>query len=202
MNTFNPLLLNKMMKSKIEYHQQSPYDSPWTLTQRVKMLLWEYCWIFFCSWTPKPLNNWRIIWLKLFGAKIYGKPFVHQRARIQIPWNLILHNRASLGDRANAYTLGTIEIHEHASVGQEVYLSTGTHAFDRPEMNLITNKITIGKHVFIGARAFVMPGVTIDDYAIVGACSLVIKDVPSYTIIGGNPAKFIKKRILKDKHRE
>lgn len=176
------------------FKQSSPSDSPWTKSQRVKMLVWEYFWLLTCSWTPKPFNKWRLWVLKCFGATIYGKPFVHQRARIQIPWNLILHNHACLGDRANAYTLGVIEIFEHATVGQEVYLCTGTHAFDKPAMNLITSKITIHKNVFIGVRAIVMPGITIGENAIVGAGSLVTKNIEKNTIVGGNPAKPIKSR--------
>lgn len=179
---------------KQEYAQNSPYDSPWSVGQRVKMIIWEYVWLLLCIWTPKPANVWRLFWLKLFGCTIYGKPFVHQRARIQIPWNLILHDRACLGDRANAYTLGVIEIFEHATIGQDVYLCTGTHAFNKPEMNLITSKITIHKNVFIGARAFIMPGVAIEENAIVGAASVVTKNVEQNTIVGGNPAKFIKHR--------
>lgn len=126
-----------------------------------------------------------------------GTPFVHQRARIQIPWNLILHHRAALGDRTNAYSLGVIEIHEHATVAQEAYLCTGTHAFDKAEMNLITTPISIGAHSFIGARAFIMPGVVIGEYAIVGACSLVTKNVGSFTVVAGNPALIIKKHNAK-----
>lgn len=177
-----------------QYEQNSPYDSPWSLSQRLKMLTWGYIWLLFCSWTPKPANQWRLFWLKLFGCKIYGKPFVHQRARIQIPWNLILHDHACLGDRANAYTLGVIEIFEHATVGQEVYLCTGTHNFHTPEMNLITSKITIHKNVFIGVRAIIMPGIIIGENAIIGAGSLVTKNVAKNTIVGGNPAKYIKYR--------
>src|SRR4051812_30296071 len=101
------------------HSQLSPYHSPWTLRARFKMFIWEYVWLLLCSWTPKPANHWRIFWLKFFGTKIYGRPFVHQRARIQIPWNLILHDRVAIGDRANAYSLGIIEIHEHATVAQE-----------------------------------------------------------------------------------
>jgi putative colanic acid biosynthesis acetyltransferase WcaF len=180
-----------------EHSQNTAFDSPWTLKQRIKMLLWEYFWMLFCSWTPKPFNFWRIFVLKSFGAKLYGKPFIHQRARIQIPWNLIMHDKACLGDRANAYTLGVIEIFEHATVGQEAYLSTGTHAFNKKAMNLITKKITIHKNVFIGARAFVMPGITIGANVIVGACAVVTKDVLPSTVVVGNPAKFINKRELK-----
>ncbi|MBZ4033605.1 putative colanic acid biosynthesis acetyltransferase [Flavobacterium sp. 17A] len=183
-----------MNSTTIEYSQNSPYDSPWTISKRVKMLLWEYVWLLFCVWTPKPANAWRLFWLRLFGCKIYGKPFVHQRARIQIPWNLILHDRACLGDRTNAYTLGIIEIFEGATVAQEVYLCSGTHAFENPSMNLITKKITIGKGVFIGVRAIVMPGVTIEENAIVGAGSLVTKNVEKNNVVAGNPAKFIKTR--------
>lgn len=171
------------------YTQDSPYTSPWSRSQRVKMLLWEYVWLLLCSWTPKPANAWRLFWLKVFGAKFYGRPFVHQRARIQIPWNLVMHDRAALGDRANAYTLGKIEIMEHATVAQEAYLCTGTHAFDHPSKNLITSPITIGPNAFIGARAFIMPGVNIGEHAIIGACSVVTRDVPANKTVKGNPAK-------------
>jgi len=169
--------------------QTSSYTSPWTASQRVKMVLWEYCWLLFCSWTPKPANRWRVGWLRLFGAHMHGRPFVHQRARIQIPWNLTMHDRAALGDRTNAYTLGPIEIGEHATVAQEAYLCTGTHAFDQPAKNLITAPIYIGAHAFIGARAFVMLGVTVGERAVVGACSVVTKNVAPYATVKGNPAK-------------
>ncbi|MDQ6812788.1 MAG: putative colanic acid biosynthesis acetyltransferase [Bacteroidota bacterium] len=177
----------------VVHTQKSAYHSPWNRSQQIKMVLWEYIWLFFCSWTPKPANAWRLFWLKIFGAKILGHPFVHQRARIQIPWNLTLHNRAALGDRANAYSLGSIEILEHATVAQEAYLCTGTHAFDQPEMNLITAPIVIGAHAFIGARAFILPGITIGNNSIVGACSVVTKNVEANTVVKGNPARPISK---------
>ena len=157
---------------------------------RIQMLCWEYVWLLFCIWTPKPLNSWRLFWLRLFGAQIHGRPFVHQRARIAIPWNLILHDHACLGDRANAYSLGEIEIHAHATVAQEAYLCTGTHQFGNPALPLQTAKITIHKHAFIGARAFVMPGIEIGENSIVGACSVVTKSIPAATIATGNPATF------------
>lgn len=170
------------------HQQESQYSSPWTKGQRIKMLLWQFVWSFLCSWTPKPANRWRVFWLKAFGGKVYGRPFIHQRARIQIPWNLILHDRAALGDRANAYSLGLIEIHEGATVAQEAYICTGTHAFDQANQNLVTIPIRIGARCFIGARAFILPGVVIGDDAIVGAGSVVTKSVPANTIVAGNPA--------------
>src|SRR6266576_4570791 len=160
-------------KQIVKPNQSRAEESPWSLTNRMLRLLWEFCWAVFCVWTPKPLNGWRLLWLRVFDARIDGKPFVHQRARIAIPWNLTLHDHACLGDRANAYSLGEIEIGARATVAQEVYLSRGTHDFDRPEMPLVAAKITIGEDAFIGARAFVLPGVTIGARSVIGACSVV-----------------------------
>jgi putative colanic acid biosynthesis acetyltransferase WcaF len=174
--------------------QKSAFDSPWSGSNRALRVLWEFCWIVFCAWTPKPLNPWRLFWLRVFDAKIHGTPFVHQRARIAIPWNLTLHDHACLGDRANAYTLGEIEIGARATVAQEAYLSTGTHDFAKPEMPLVTAKITIGEDAFVGARAFVMPGVTIGARSVIGACAVVTRDVPEGVIAAGNPCKVLRPR--------
>jgi putative colanic acid biosynthesis acetyltransferase WcaF len=174
--------------------QESAFDSPWPVSQRFLRVLWEFCWLVFCAWTPKPLNEWRLFWLRVFDAKIDGKPFVHQRARIAIPWNLTLHDRACLGDRANAYSLGEIEIGARATVAQEAYLNTGSHDFSKPEMPLTTAKIDIGEDAFIGARAFIMPGVKIGARSVVGACSVVTRDVPNDVIAAGNPCKVLRPR--------
>ncbi|HXA09426.1 MAG TPA: DapH/DapD/GlmU-related protein [Chthoniobacterales bacterium] len=178
----------------VRVDQTSPSQSPWSGGDRILRLLWEFCWSIFCVWTPKPANPWRLFWLGVFGAKIHGTPFVHQRARIAIPWKLTLHDRACLGDRANAYSLGEIEIGARAVVAQEAYLNTGSHDFADPAMPLVVAKITIGEDAFVGARAFVMPGVTIGARAIVGACSVVTRDVPENVIAVGNPCRVLRPR--------
>lgn len=163
--------------------------SPWSMTMRLKLLVWEYVWVLFCVWTPKPANSWRLVILKIFGADIRGQPFVHQRARIQIPWNIELHEGACVGDRANLYSLDRITIGENAVVAQEAYLCTGTHDFSDPAMPLLTAPITVEPGSFIGARAFVLPGVTIGAKSIVGAAAVITKDVPAGTVYAGNPAR-------------
>ncbi len=156
------------------------------------MLLWDWCWTFFCAWTPKPCNRWRLLWLKIFGARILGTPFVHQRARIAIPWNLTLADRACLGDRTHVYSLGPVEIGEGAIVAQEAYLCTGSHQFDNPALPLVLKPVTIGDRAFIGARAFIMPGVRIGRGAVVGAGSVVTRDVSDQAVVAGNPARPIR----------
>ena len=178
-------------KIPVKSEQSVAQESPWSVQERVLRLLWELCWCLLCSWTPKPANPWRLFWLDVFGATIEGKPFVHQRARIEIPWHLTLRDRACLGDRANAYSLGEIEIGERATVAQEVYLSTGSHDFSHPALQLVTARITIGEDAFIGARAFVLPGIEIGARSVIGACSVVTKDIPPDVMAAGNPCRVL-----------
>lgn len=178
------------------YQKDSPYRYPWPLRERVAMFLWDVVWTSLCSLTPKPLNLWRLFWLKVFGAKIYGRPFIHQSAFIKIPWKVILHDRACVGEKASLYSLDIIELKTKSTVAQEAYISTGTHDFSDPKLALVTAKITIGESAFIGARAFIMPGVNIGEGAVVGACSVVTKDVSPWTICVGNPCRPIKARTI------
>ena len=174
--------------------QKSAVDSPWSERDRLLRLLWEFCWAVFCAWTPKPANPWRLFWLRVFEAKIDGTPFVHQRARIAIPWHVTLHDQACVGDRANLYSLGEIEIGARATVAQEAYLSTGSHDFSSPALPLVTGTIIIGEDAFVGARAFVMPGISIGKRSVIGACSVVTKDVPDDSFAAGNPCRVLRSR--------
>lgn len=67
--------------------------------------------------------------------------------------------------------------------------------YENGTKNRITAPIEIGKHVWIGAGATILKGVTIGDNAIVGAGSIVTRDVPANTIVAGNPARIIRENI-------
>jgi len=162
--------------------------SPWTPGVRARLLLWDCAWAILCRWTPKPANPWRLLVLRAFGATIAGTPFVHQRARIQIPWNIALGDRASVGDRANLYSVSRVALGERAVVAQEAYLCAATHDFNDENLPLLSAPIEIGARAFVGARAFILPGVTIGEGAVVGACSVVTRDVPPRAMVKGNPA--------------
>lgn len=183
------------MSTPLQTHAQtSAFASPWSRREQIGLLAWEFAWPLLCRWTPKPLNAWRLFVLRSFGATLHGQPFVHGRARVQIPWHLTMHDRACLGDGANAYSLGAITIRARATVAQEAYLCAGTHDFSHPDIPLQTAPIVVGEDAFVGARAMVLPGVTIGARAVVGAGSVVTRDVPANAVVTGNPARVLRER--------
>ena len=106
---------------------------------------------------------------------------------------------SALGPRVNLYNLGTITIGSNTVISQDSYLCGGTHDYTRPTMPLIKAPITVGDKVWICAGAFIGPGVTIGDGAVVGARAVVVKDVEPWTVVAGNPAKMIKRRVIQDR---
>lgn len=111
-----------------------------------------------------------------------------------IPWNLKIGDYAGVGDRVVLYALGSIQIGSFATVSQGAHLCAGTHDYNDPTLPLLKVPIKIGVGAWICADAFVGPGVTVGDGAIVGARAVVMKDVTPNTIVAGNPAKKIKDR--------
>jgi putative colanic acid biosynthesis acetyltransferase WcaF len=83
-----------------------------------------------------------------------------------------------------------------AIVSQQAMLCTATHDYNDPEFKLVSKPIVIGQRAWIGARAFVGPGVTVGEGAVVGATSSVFRDVAEWTVVGGNPASFLRQRRI------
>jgi putative colanic acid biosynthesis acetyltransferase WcaF len=94
------------------------------------------------------------------------------------------------------YNLGPITIGEQVTVSQQAHLCAGTHDHTDPAMPLLKPPITIEDQAWICADAFVGPHVTVGEGAVVGARAVAVKDVPEWTIVGGNPARKIGQRKL------
>jgi acetyltransferase-like isoleucine patch superfamily enzyme len=107
---------------------------------------------------------------------------------IQIGKNVFINHACSFLD------MGGITIEDHVLIGPKVNLITENHPSDPANRRtLISTPIRIKRNAWIGAAATILPGVTIGENAIVAAGAVVSKDVPANTIVGGVPAKFIKK---------
>lgn len=119
---------------------------------------------------------------------------VHASVRIWAPWNLEMGDLACLAFDVDCYSVAKITLGRRATVSQYAFLCTAGHNIDHPDTPLVTAPITIADNAWVFARAFVGPGVTIAQGAVAAACSVVVKDVPPWTVVGGNPAKTIRLR--------
>jgi len=101
----------------------------------------------------------------------------------------------------NSRVSGPLKLGRDVMMGPEVLIYTQGHNFTNKGIpmnqqgNSEKRQIVIGNDVWIGARAILLPGVTVGDGAIIAAGAIVTKDVEPYTIVGGNPAKLIKARV-------
>lgn len=136
--------------------------------------------------------------LKLFGAKIDWTTSVHPKAKIEYPWNLTMGPLSSLGEKSWVYAMAPITIGEKTCIGKDAYLITGSHDISSNGFELVTKPIVIGNCCWLTTGVTVLPGVSIGDYSVIAANSTVTNDVMEGSVVGGNPAKFIKKRIIKD----
>ena len=185
-----------MEKAKdLGFPDERQIRNPYSLRQQIRRV----CWWFGCFWLFKfslrPMYTWRRWVLRLYGAQLGDHVCIQRTARIEFPWNLRMGRYASIGEEAWVYNLGRITIGEFTTVSQRVFLCAGTHDYTKSEMPLLTPPITIGKGVWIAADVFVGPGVHIGDYAVVGARSVVIKDLPPEMVCAGHPCKMIKPRL-------
>lgn len=99
----------------------------------------------------------------------------------------------------DCYNVDKITIGSYATISQNATLCTASHDIEDLARPLTTAPITIGKYAWVTAETFISMGISIGDYAIVGARALVIKDVEPWTVVAGHPARKLKERVLKDK---
>jgi putative colanic acid biosynthesis acetyltransferase WcaF len=137
--------------------------------------------------------------LRIFGAKVNKRSVVYSSTIIYMPWNLEMEEFSVLGPEVDCYNVAKIKIGAHATVSQKTYLCAASHDVSDSKMPLITSPIVIEDHAWVAADVFIGMGVTIGQGAVVGARSSVFKNVEPWTIVGGNPAKFIRKRVIREK---
>lgn len=107
--------------------------------------------------------------------------------------NLKLGDNSCLGPRCSIYNFAPVSIGRNCQFAAEVTILTGSH--DEKNMEPSKSQISIGEGVWVGARVTVMPGVKIGDHAVIGAGSLVTKDIPDWAVAAGVPAKVLRKRL-------
>lgn len=169
-----------------------------SLKNRVIRVVWGIVATLFFDPSPRPFHRWRGFLLRIFGAKVGKGVHVYPGVKIWAPWNLILADECGIAKGATLYSQGEISIGKRAVVSQGAHLVTGTHDHSRSGFPLITMPIHVGDHAWIAADAFVHPGINIGKGCVIGARSVVTKNMPDWTICAGHPCKPIKARIFND----
>lgn len=132
-------------------------------------ILWWVCRsLFFAPWFPIP-SPIKVAVLRLFGAKIGTGVVIRSRVNITMPWRLEIGDHVWIGDEVFILSLDCVRIGNHVCISQRAFLCTGNHDFKSEEFDLITAPIEIGDSCWVGACAFVGPGVVLPPGTMVGA---------------------------------
>src|SRR5918992_2577312 len=104
---------------------------------------------------------------------------------------IVIGDGAALNSFCRIFGHGTVEIGEDTQIGPGSLITTTGHDY-RGELETSFKSVVIGKGVWIGANVTVLPGIEIGDYAVIGAGSVVTKNIPPRAVAVGVPARVIK----------
>jgi putative colanic acid biosynthesis acetyltransferase WcaF len=107
-----------------------------------------------------------------------------------------MHTGSCLAAQVDCYSVDHVEVGANATVSIRSFLCTASHDIRDPGRKLVTAPIVIGPDAFIFAEAFVGPNVKIGQGAVLGARAVVVRDVPAWAVVAGNPAKVVGQRSL------
>lgn len=166
-----------------------PSKSPNSLKTKLRMTLWWFIEALLFRPSLHKMNGWRCMLLRAFGAKVGDNTFINSRAKIWFPWNLEIGSNAGIGFDALIYNLDKVVIEDYATVSQRVHVNTGSHDYTDRAFPLITRPVFIAAGAFIGADSYIGWGIHIGEMAVIGARSVVVSDMPGYTVSHGHPCK-------------
>ncbi|MDU7028122.1 acyltransferase [Robinsoniella peoriensis] len=147
-----------------------------------------------------PSRHLRKWFYYLLGAEIGKNTVLCRRVEVLLPRGLCIANNVAVGWFAELDARGGITINHDTNISSHVKLITGSHDVDDPDYTADFEPISVGHHCWIGTAAIVLQGVSIGDGAVIAAGAVVTKDIPSYEVWGGVPAKFIRKRETVDSY--
>jgi putative colanic acid biosynthesis acetyltransferase WcaF len=139
--------------------------------------------------SPTPFHAWRRWVLRLFGAKIHPSAVIHRSVRIIHPWNLTVGPGTTIRQRVILDCQAPVTIGAHTEISQFTHLCTATHVYNRRDMPILGQPISIGDRCWLAADVFVACGVKIADGVVVGARASVFRDITANTVAIGEPAK-------------
>lgn len=173
-----------------------------SMRDRMWQRIWEILrFLFYCP-TPWFARKWRLAIFLLIGGRVTQRHPLRsgvslgRRARLDFPWNISVGENSFIGDDCLIRASDHVLIGKNCCISEGVCVLTASHDVSSPHFDLVRKPVVICDNVWIAMGAIVLPGVTIGEGAVVAAGAVVAKDVLPWTVVGGNPARFIKKREL------
>lgn len=131
--------------------------------------------------------------------------FISHRVKVFNPENISLANNVYFGPGCTLFGHGGIDIGDAVVFGDDIKIMSSNHSYDTLApatipftSDNVCREVTINKGAWIGSNSIILPGVSIGEFSVVGAGSVVTKSTEPYGIYAGNPARLIKYRENKD----
>lgn len=132
-----------------------------------------------------------------------GKNTNVELGKFYYPENIRIEDNVYIGENAKIYARGGVLIESGTIISTRITIHTSNHNYNSLDLQAIPydfrtieKGVIIGKNVWIGDNCMICPGVTIGEGAVIGMGSVITKSIPPYVVVGGNPAKIIKKRNI------
>jgi putative colanic acid biosynthesis acetyltransferase WcaF len=176
------------------------YNNDWFKKEiqasKLKQITWYITNALFFVCPLNPSSGLKKILLRLFGAKI-GKAVVCKPGiNIKYPWKLEIGDHSWIGEKVWIDNLAHVTIGKNVCLSQGAMLLTGNHDYTSETFDLQVKEIILEDGVWIGAQAVVCPGITCFTHAVLSVKSVAVKNLEAFKIYQGNPAVFVKDRII------
>ncbi len=174
------------------------FDNSWYRPGR--STVWQLLWFFIglpllrCSFLP--FSGFRVRLLRAFGATVGHGVVIKPGVRVKYPWRLTVGNDCWLGEDCWIDNLVAVSLGNDVCVSQGAYLCTGNHDWSDPAFALIAKSIVLNDGAWVGAKAFLAPGVVVGECAVAAAGSVIYKNIADFEIHAGNPGAFVRYRQI------
>jgi putative colanic acid biosynthesis acetyltransferase WcaF len=143
-----------------------------------------------------PFSGFRCWLLRQFGARIGMGVVCKPGMRVKYPWRLVVGDHSWIGEDCWIDNLANVTIGRDCCLSQGSYVCTGNHDWSDEAFSLITREVRIEDGCWVGARAMVLPGVTLHTGSIAAAGSVITRNIPAHEVHAGNPARFVRHRTM------
>ena len=137
-------------------------------------------------------EEWTLALAELFDGSIPDGLGIFTPTQIDFPKQITFGKHVFINHDFTAMSIGGIEFGDRVQIGPHVTIVTDNHDLMNRYV-LKCRKVVIGNNVWIGAAVSIMPGVHVGENAVIAGGAVVTKDVPANTVVGGNPAKIIRR---------